>query len=780
MFKPYFLVAGLLVVSSLAQAQTVAPASRVQQRILATDSIPTVVTFWKAKAYKEGEVLQALREQLHLPVNEEMIRTTSETDDLGFVHSKYQLYHAGVKVENATYAVHARQGTIESINGHLQRPSQLAAVPSLSAPVALKRALNFIGATQYMWQVPEEEAGLKQRQNKPDATYLPEGELVFVANTLSNVSAKRNQFTLAWKFDVFARQPLSRQYVYVDAQTGQVVALEAIMKSAVVGQFDTRYSGTRNIATESNPTGGFRLRDYSRANGIETYNSRRTATIGGAVDFTDTDNTWTAAEYNNATFDNAAGDAHFGAQATFDYWKNVHGRNSYDNKGTILRSYVHYTPDPGRLPTWGNARWDGNEMLYGDGDATFKPLTSLDVCAHEIGHGVCSNTAKLAYQSESGALNEGFSDIWGACVEQYTAAQLGLTKSTWLIGEEIINFGTALRSMSDPRSLGQPAYYKGQNWVTDPGVYTDANDYGGVHTNSGVLNQWFFILAQGKSGTNEGGKTYSVTGVGINAAARIAYRAEAYYLQASSNFADARLQTVRAANELFGACSAEAIATQNAWYAVGVGGPASTVLPSVTATYYCLSCSIASTTTMNDFTYLPGSGRYLITLQPTNYVSGGNVSSWTWSNVMSSGSYYTQGSANQEGIFTLASGGRAQFTVTGTIPTCGTISRTFSLYVTSTSSYAIAPNPSASDFTVSGSNIAVPLSSENKSNLEQSAVEEPYFEAQLYNNYGVLVNTQKSQNGKVRFTTSNLPNGLYTLRIGAGKDAISEHIQVAH
>jgi len=428
-----------------------------------------------------------------------MTQTKSETDALGFVHSKYQLYYQGVKVENATYSVHARQGAIESITGRLQHASKLAVVPTLTALVALKRATDFVGATQYMWQMSQEEAALKQREQKAEASYLPQGELVIVANSLSTEPAKQGKLTLAWKFDIFARQPLSRAYIYVDAQTGEIVAQDAIIKSAV-GPFDTRYSGTRSLVTDNNPGGGFRLRDYTRASGVETYNSYKTNTIGGAVDFIDADNNWTAAEYNNANFDNAAGDAHFGAQSTLDYWKNVHGRNSYDNLGTKLRSYVHYDRTPGDGMGTDNAYWSGAEMLYGDGYTNFKPLTSLDVCAHEIGHGVCASTANLAYQAESGALNEGFSDIWGASVEQYTAANLGLVKSTWLIGEEIVNYGLALRSMSNPKSIGQPGYYKGQYWVTDPGFYNEGNDWGGVHTNSGVLNRWFYILSQGESG----------------------------------------------------------------------------------------------------------------------------------------------------------------------------------------------------------------------------------------------------------------------------------------
>ena len=320
----------------------------------------------------------------------------------------------------------------------------------------------------------------------------------------------------------------------------------------IAAPFAARYSGTRTVETDANPSGGFRLRDMARGGGIITLNSQRRFSTAGAVDFVDNDNNWTAAEYNNANFDNAAGDAQFGAEATFDYWRNVHGRNSWDNAGGQLRNYVHYGQG------YDNARWDGSQMLYGDGSAKFRPLTSLDVTAHEIGHGVCQATASLVYDGESGALNEGFSDIWGACIEQFTTANLGLTKSTWLIGEEIVLSGPALRSMSDPRSLGQPAYYKGQNW------YTGSGDNGGVHTNSGVLNHWFYIVSQGKSGSNEGGNYYSVTGIGINSAARIAYRAESVYLTANSSYADARTFTIRAAQDIFGACAPEVVTVTNA------------------------------------------------------------------------------------------------------------------------------------------------------------------------------------------------------------------------
>ena len=227
-----------------------------------------------------------------------------------------------------------------------------------------------------------------------------------------------------------------------------------------------------------------------------------------------------------------------------------------------------------------NAFWNGSVMSYGDGSSNgnegsgyFDALTSIDVAAHEIGHAVCEYTADLAYQRESGAMNEGFSDIWAAVVENY-AAPNDPNKNTWLIGEEIDrrSGSTALRSMSNPKSLSQPDTYLGTYWKNvNCGTPVLANDYCGVHTNSGVLNYWFYVLAQGDAGTNDVGDVYDVAGIGINKAAQIAYRLESVYLSSNSNFANARTYGIQAAEDLYGADSPEVIAVTNAWYAVNVG-----------------------------------------------------------------------------------------------------------------------------------------------------------------------------------------------------------------
>ncbi|MEJ7677773.1 MAG: M4 family metallopeptidase [Segetibacter sp.] len=156
---------------------------------------------------------------------------------------------------------------------------------------------------------------------------------------------------------------------------------------------------------------------------------KKGAIYSNARDFFDGDNSW-GREHNNANMDNAALDAHWGAQVTYDYWKNVHRRNSYDDHGSKLKGYVHTNLIGLGNPDNDNAFWDGERMIYGDGEYYFSPVTSLDVVAHEIGHAITDSTAGLVYKEESGALNEGFSDIWAACIEHYKAPE----KANWLIG----------------------------------------------------------------------------------------------------------------------------------------------------------------------------------------------------------------------------------------------------------------------------------------------------------------------------------------------------------
>jgi bacillolysin len=551
--------------------------------------IPTLITFNSKSTYKAGDYQQLFKDQLGIKANSNFAKIKSETDKLGVSHEKFQLFHNGIKVEFATYTLHSSAGKINSMNGEFYKTDLLNAIPTLSKDQAFAKALQQIGAQKYLWETPEDAKMFNYKK--------PSGELVWLPILNGDTSnTKDTPLRLAYKFDIYATQPVSRGDIYIDAITGETLFYNAIIKHLgefshgkkeigaqnqkkmiVAANADTRYSGSQTIQTTLSGA-NYILADATRGNGINTYNMLKGTNYNNAVNFTDADNNWTTAEYNNANKDNGAFDAHWGAEKTYDYWSTVHGRNSFDNAGAIIKSYVHYDV------AYDNAYWNGSVMTYGDGSGTnFDILTALDVAGHEIGHAVCEKTANLAYQKESGAMNEGLSDIWGACIEYFAAP----SKSTWLIGEDIEKRAghLSLRSMSNPKAEGQPDTYGGTNWKNpNCGFPFSFNDYCGVHTNSGVLNHWFYILSVGKSGTNDKGNSYSVTGITIDKAAKITFRLESIYLTANSTYADARTYGIQSATDLYGAGSAEVIATTNAFYAVGVGaayvGPSDTTPPS--------------------------------------------------------------------------------------------------------------------------------------------------------------------------------------------------------
>jgi bacillolysin len=699
MFHKYHAVAWLAMSAATLPHLASAQDGRVARKEIGPDGQPTLIQLSAAgrASARAADGALVIRQQLALGTDDQLRPARTETDQLGFSHQKFEQYYKGIKVEHAAYTAHSRGGQIETLSGDFEKVEAVNVKPSLSAEDALGKAMTFVGAKKYMWQDAREEAGLKARDNDPAATYKPEGELVLVRD--SRTDPENGPLVLAWKFNVYAQQPVSRAYLYVDAHSGQVVLQDNIIKhatrsakgthqttAAATATFATAYSGTRSLANETTTTGTYRLREYTRGNGIETYNCKKGSSYTAAVDFTDADNSWT--EYNNANYDNVAGDAHFGAQATYDYWKAVFGRNSYDNAGAKIKSYVHFDDTPGDGVGFENAYWDGVEMTYGDGASTFKPLAALDVCGHEIGHAVCEKTANLTYANESGAMNEGLSDIWGASIEKYTVDKYALTgKSTYLIGEEVMRQGGALRSMSSPNTYGQPAYYKGQYWAATTSAPSNANDQGGVHTNSGVLNYWYYLLSVGKTGTNEKGASYAVTGIGLTDAAKITFRMESVYMTASSTYANARTYSIQAATDLFGATSAQAQSVTNAWYAVGVGaayGGGTTTPPASTA--YCTSQGSSQAYEYIDYVKLGSiartsgadAGYYNGTASSTSVAAG---SSQTISfSAGFTGSAYTEYwkvyiDYNQNGVFT----DTGELVVSGSSSSAATLTGTFTV-----------------------------------------------------------------------------------------------------
>ena len=263
------------------------------------------------------------------------------------------------------------------------------------------------------------------------------------------------------------------------------------------------------------------------------------------------------AEGAPASADVAVNEAYDGLGDTWTLYEDVYGRNSIDDAGLALSGTVHFSEQ------YDNAYWDGEQMVFGDGDGVlFNRFTiSVDVIGHELTHGVTGATADLAYKNQSGALNESISDVFGSLVKQY-ALQQSAAEADWLIGAGLLAEGVqgvALRSMKapgtaydDPRLGGkdpQPAHLRDYLRTT--------SDNGGVHTNSGIPNHAFYLaaVALGGNAWEQAGHVWYETVTGGA-------------LHADATFPQFAQLTVATADRLFGTAARKAVA--EAWVGVGL------------------------------------------------------------------------------------------------------------------------------------------------------------------------------------------------------------------
>lgn len=618
-----------------------------QKNKLLSDNQPIQTTIQFDMPLQKAQAINQFKAKNKLDKTNSYVPTYSNTDESGRTHEHFQQFYKGIKVEFGVIITHSLDNEVYMINGEVYNASSLNTTPSLSNTQALDVILNMKKGSKYLWDSKEDAEAMNYQK--------PKGELVVLPNV------KTGEVNLAYKFDIYTTEPLARDEIYVDAHSGTILYNNPIIKhahdlvnhkndektttisSSVVGTANnTKYSGSRQIMTMFDiALNKYILKDDTRGGGIQTFNSARTTSYP-TTNFSDIDNNWTTAEYNNANKDIGALDAHWGAEMTYDFWKNNFNRNSYDGNGTMLKSYVHYRSVANQSLV--NAFWNGAVMSYGDGNTTVSILTAIDVCGHEIGHGVCSSTANLAYQNQSGAINEGLSDIWGACIEHYgrTGSLAGpFATGVWTIAEDL---GTSpFRSMSNPTSKGNPDTYLGTNWTTtgDEGTCTPSsgNDQCGVHNNSGVLNHWFYILTVGKSGTNNAPtpRTYSVTGIGMTKSAQITYYAERDYLTPNATYLDMRNATLAVANNLYCGSSAEVIAVTNAWYAVNVGNQYVGYPTDVSLKKVVQPVSVACGTINSPVITFENTGTNVITNVSISYtVDGGAATILNWTGNLSS------------------------------------------------------------------------------------------------------------------------------------------------
>jgi thermolysin len=469
----------------------------------------------------------------------------------GRTHERADQYYRGVRVFGGDISRQLRSGATESIFGTIYEGVDIDPAPAIDQDRA------------------REMLGTRLGRDIDDRT----------AAELVVLPLDSGGYALTWRFRVVSRAD-TRMY-FVDARTGATRLEYSDRKTqSAVGRATGVLGDSKKISVHA-ASGQFQARDDLRPPQIDTYDMKgdpvRTDNfLNGRFNLStsdlgsDSDNDWT---------DGALGDAHIYAGYTYDYYFKRFGRKGLNNADIRMQNLVHpvrrsdfqiYIEDYEDF--FVNAFYDGGGvMVFGEGLPPNVTLFgqnwdflagALDVVGHELSHGVTEYSANLIYRNESGALNESFSDMMGTSIEFFFQPQGGGTmQADYLIGEDVIRPG-GLRSMSDPGVFGDPDHYSKR--------FTGSQDNGGVHINSGIPNQAFYLSIEG--GTN---RTSGLSVQGVGAANReqvekVFYRAFTQLMPANATFSVARAATIQAARDLYGANSAAERAITQAWTAVGV------------------------------------------------------------------------------------------------------------------------------------------------------------------------------------------------------------------
>jgi len=445
-----------------------------------------------------------------------------ETDQLGNTHVRLDQVYRGLKVWGCQKMVHFRDAnTIYMVAGQTIPTPTISTTPKISSASASAAAVSAVKSA----------IGSEAVKTSPELMIYPDG----------------NTNKLVWQVVVTGeRSPVIKWRVFVDAVTGGVVHQYNDMKEDGPTVSTGIGVGHKTCTLQTYQIG----LDYNMIDATRPMYVPPISNLQGVIVTYDYRNgqIYTDPDRDNVFDDDSAMQAAVSAQtygsATYKYFLDAFGRNSYDNAGGGLTMNVHYGTNVN------NAYGGGGTITYGDGDGVnYRPFSGdLDVVAHEFAHSVTDFTANLIYEFQSGALNESYSDFFGKMVDS----------NNWLLGDDIrLTWPGFLRSMEDPHQgpypdrygFGyQPAHLS--EWVTLP----VSTDNGGVHINSGVPNKVGYLVANV---------------IGRPKAGQIWYRTLSLYLTPSSDMNFWASMTLQSAKDLFGEPSSEITAVVDALDSIG-------------------------------------------------------------------------------------------------------------------------------------------------------------------------------------------------------------------
>ncbi|MGW8551906.1 M4 family metallopeptidase [Streptomyces tubercidicus] len=473
--------------------------------------------------------------ELGLGAQEKLVVKDVIKDADGTTHTRYDRTYAGLPVLGGDMIVHtAKGGAVKSTTKSTEKTVKVASTTAKIAPTAAAKSAQGTAVKSLSAKKTDAQAPKK-------VVWAASGTPTLAYDTV--VKGVKKDGTP------------SRMHVITDANSGKKLFQYDEIRT---GKGESEYSGSVDLGT-SKEGSGYTLTDKDRGDHKTT--NLENSESGDGKAFTDEDDKWGTGKPDNPQ--TAAVDAHYGAAVTWDYYKKVHGRAGIKGDGKGASSRVHYGK------SYVNAFWEDDCfcMTYGDGEGDKKPLTALDVAAHEMSHGVTSATANLTYSGESGGLNEGTSDIFGTSAEFFAKSEKD--PGDYLIGEKIdINGdGKPLRYMDKPSKDGQSQ----DNWDSSTGGLDP-------HYSSGVANHFFYLLSEGSGAKEIGGVKYDsptadgkkVEGIGRDKAEKIWFKALTEYMTSNTDYKAAREATVKAATDLYKAGSAEVKGVEAAWTGVGV------------------------------------------------------------------------------------------------------------------------------------------------------------------------------------------------------------------
>lgn len=549
---------------------------------------PSGLAVLKPNTLKPGEAFGIYQSYFPSDQDNQLVLIGQETDDLiGHTHYRYQQHYKDIPVEGAEFFEHAQGGYLVYANGKLAFMDQdtTGAMNKLEAMDSLANAHDQWGiGYEWAWLDAEWEQALKDESGNQDTSYFPyaNGQLVWALWNYTKLDyfIPDSCLRLAWRFEVHCLDPHFFKAYYVDAFNGEIFTTEDLVCTNGPATIPIYGSVVLNTKARGWPHHDFVLHDDDNNRNIHTkyyYGEANTTQridnglhFSVASEITDDNDAWD-------TTDQRAQSVHWMATRTWLYFEEQHGYEGLNGNGSKLKVRADG-------PHLNEKTYYKNNKLVISSTDDHRWLGVLDVVAHEYTHGITAHSAKLKYEKEPGALNESFSDIFGALAERYTEALLGGFTPDYHMGEDL-SFNLPLRALDTPGQagfhynpnivpcenaieLGQPDTYEGDRWYFENDrEENDQCDNYGVHVNSGVQNKWFTLLAEG--GAHNG---VSVVGIGADDAAQIAFYTLTHILGKHSEYDDARSASTFAGLLLFGPCSVQRQSVSDAWDAVQVPG----------------------------------------------------------------------------------------------------------------------------------------------------------------------------------------------------------------